>query len=134
MQLRSAISMLVEVGVSSKKVYEVEFERTFIKETESYYRQESNKLIVDSSCDAFLQIAKKRLNQELDRLLNYLDSSSEVKLIQIFLKEFIEAHAQTLLTMEHSGLISMIRGDSFEQIGLMFEMFSRVPTSFDLLK
>ena len=73
--------MLVEVGVSSKKVYEVEFERPFIKQTEIYYKQESNKLIVDSSCDDFLHIAKKRLNEEFDRLLNYLDSSSEAKLI-----------------------------------------------------
>ena len=73
--------MLVEVGISSKKVYEHEFERPFIRETESYYRQESNKLIVETSCDEFLHLAKRRLNEELDRLLNYLDNSSEAKLI-----------------------------------------------------
>lgn len=42
MQLRASILMLVEVGISNKKVYEQEFERPFIKETESYYKQESN--------------------------------------------------------------------------------------------
>ena len=34
--------MLVEVGMSSKKIYETEFEKVFILETENYYRIESN--------------------------------------------------------------------------------------------
>jgi len=82
--------MLVEVGISSKKIYENEFEKVFIAETQSYYRMESNSLITSHSCYAFLQKANQRLNEELERVLNYLDSSSERILIQTFLKEYIE--------------------------------------------
>jgi len=34
--------MLVEVGMQTKKVYENEFEKKFIEETEEYYHSESN--------------------------------------------------------------------------------------------
>ena len=75
-QLRQSIQMLVEIGISSKKIYEHEFEKVFIQETQSYYRLESNQYITRHSCYAFLQKAKQRLNEEIDRVLNYLDSSS----------------------------------------------------------
>lgn len=92
-QMRSAIQMLVEVGISSKKIYEQEFERVLVQESQNYFRLESNQFITDNSCFAYLQKAKQRLNEELERLLNYLDSSSEKILIKTFLQEYIENHA-----------------------------------------
>lgn len=89
-QLRQVIQMLVEVGISSKKIYENEFEKVFIQETQNYYRVESNQYITNHSCYSFLQKAHQRLNEELDRVLNYLDSSSERILIPTFLKEYVE--------------------------------------------
>ena len=77
--------MLVEVGMSNKKIYEVEFEKVFIQETENYYKVESNQLITRNSCYSYLQKAQARLNEELERSLNYLDSSSEKILIKTYL-------------------------------------------------
>lgn len=54
--------MLVEVGISSKKIYEQEFEKPFILETQNYYRLESNQLITSNSCYTYLRKAKERLN------------------------------------------------------------------------
>ena len=75
--------------MSSKKIYESEFEKVFIQETENYYKVESNQLITNNSCFAYLQKAQLRLNEELDRCLNYLDGSSEKILIKTFLQEYI---------------------------------------------
>lgn len=66
-------------------------------------------------------------------MLNYLDTSSERILIQTFLKEYVENHALTLITMENSGLIHMIRNDKFQEIELMHNLFSRVPDAFSIL-
>ena len=118
---------------SSKKLYEHEFEKPFIAETQKYYQLESNAQITGSSCFAYLQMAKARLNQELDRLMNYLDASTEKVLISTFLKEYIENHALTLIQMENSGLISMIRNEKYDELALMFELFSKVPESFQAL-
>ena len=84
----------------SKKLYEQEFERPFIAETQNYYRLESNHYITGSSCFAYLQRAKQRLNEELDRLLNYLDPSTERLLISTFMKEYIENRREALTPEE----------------------------------
>jgi cullin 3 len=73
------------------------------------------------------------LNEELERVLNYLDSSSERILIQTFLKEYVETHAATLINMEHSGLIHMIKNEKYNEIQLMHDLFSKVPDAYTLL-
>ncbi len=55
--IRDVISMLVEVGMSSKKVYEQEFEKRFIEETEEYYNLESNSIIINNPTQFFLKKA-----------------------------------------------------------------------------
>ena len=94
---------------------------------------ESNQYITNQGCYAYLQKAKQRLNEELERVLNYLDSSSERILIQTFLKEYVENHASTLVSMENSGLIHMIRNEKYEEIALMHELFSKVQDAFGVL-
>lgn len=74
-----------------------------------------------------------RLTEELDRVLSYLDSSSERILIQTFLKEYIESHSHTLINMEHSGLVHMIKNEKYHEIALMHELFSKVPDALSVL-
>jgi len=132
--LRKNISMLVEVGISSKKLYEQEFEQPFIEQTREFYRNLSNSLITSLTCPEFLSIAQKRLEGELDLQKYCLDYSTEKVLVQTFLQEFIENHAQTLLNMESSGLITLIKFEKYDEIKLMYELFKKVPASFELLK
>jgi cullin 3 len=66
-------------------------------------------------------------------VLNYLDPSTEKVLISTFLKEYIETHALSLIQMENSGLIAMIKNDKFDEIALMFELFSKVPEALTAL-
>ena len=84
-QVRSAIQLLIEVGMQSRKIYDVEFESVLLQETSDYYRLESNQMITDSSCADYLKIAHKRLQEEYTRLAEYLSPSTENKLIKAFL-------------------------------------------------
>ncbi len=59
--VRQAVHMLLEVGVQSRKIYEQEFESVLLADTVEYYRLESNQLILENSCDAYLQKANLRL-------------------------------------------------------------------------
>jgi len=132
--LQKVIEMLIEVGMQSKRIYEQEFESLLIQQTRDYYRNESNHYITQNSCNDYLAKANTRLNEEQDRVNSYLHPSSYDKVINEFLKEYIENHATTLLRMENSGLISMLRDDKFHQIKLMFSLFKRCPAALDALK
>ena len=120
--------MLIEVGVHSRKIYEEEFEKLLLKETTDYYRAESQKLISEVDCGAYLSKANDRLVEEIDRVQNYLNSSTEEKLIEKFLDEYIgDAHSQELLQMENSGLVHMIRNNKLNDLTLMFNLFQKRP-------
>ena len=127
--------MLIEVCKNSRKLYEQEFEKVLLSETAEYYKLESQQLITDSSCASFLEKAHNRLLQEYDRIASYLDQSTEPKLISSFLNEYIgDAHSQTLLTMQSSGLVHMIRNNNMDELAMVYNMFSRRPQSFELLR
>ena len=49
------------------------------------------------------------------------------------MKEYIENHAQTLILMENSGLISMIKNEKYDELSLMYELFSKVQDAFATL-
>ena len=126
--------MLIEVGLSSKKIYEQEFEVLLIQQTKDFYRNESNIFITGNSCNSFLVKANLRFQEEQDRVNSYLHPSSMDKVIGEFLHEYIEVHATTLLTMESSGLVNMINQEKFDELKLMFHLFKRCPASLELFK
>lgn len=90
--LRATVDMLIEVGIKNNKFYESEFEKIFIQETQRYYEREAKELISDNSCYTYLKRAKDRLNEEVDRVLSYLNESTEQKLINTFLEAYIKNH------------------------------------------
>ena len=49
------------------------------------------------------------------------------------MREYIENHALTLIQMENSGLVSMIKNEKYDEILLMYELFSKVPEAFQAL-
>lgn len=49
------------------------------------------------------------------------------------MKEYIENHASTLIMMENSGLISMIKNEKYDELSLMYELFSKVQDAFATL-
>ena len=135
--MRSTVNMLIDMsmGGNNKRIYEQEFESVLLAETADYYRMESNRLIVDSSCSGYLSKAHARLQEEYERVSSYLAPSTEPKLIDTFLKEYVgEKHALTLISMESSGLISMFRNEKLEEVAMLYQMFSRIPESFALLR
>ena len=65
-QMRSTVNMLIDMsmGGNNKRIYEQEFESVLLAETADYYRLESDRLIVDSSCSGYLTKANARLQEE----------------------------------------------------------------------
>jgi hypothetical protein len=116
--------MLIEVNKSSRKLYEQEFECVLLQETEEYYKQESNQLITEFPCFAYLEKAQARLMEEFERNANYLSPSTENKLIRCFLDVYLsDWHSQTLLEMPSSGLMFMIRNDRINEMTVLYNMF-----------
>ncbi len=75
--------MLVDVGVSSLKVYENDFEKAFLEASSAFYAAEGREYVVNSSVPAYLSHVETRLREESARVLHYLDISTKPK-VHIF--------------------------------------------------
>ncbi|KAF0696286.1 Aste57867_12984 [Aphanomyces stellatus] len=145
--MKDILGMLVDLGVHSNNVYEEDFENDFLHTTASFYHAEAQRLLDQNTCPDFMQKADRRLMEEHNRVLQYLNSSTEPKLKAIAERELIANHAKALVDMEGSGCVAMFRDDKIDGASLfvawmvhltlgldlrrMYTLFKRVPTTLD---
>lgn len=123
-----------EVETYSKDIYRTLFETAFLNETANFYKQEAQQILALSTCSEFLMVCFKRYKEEKDRLEVYLDRDSGRPLMTIFFSVYIENYAKTLLEMESSGLNFLMNYDKYEELKVLYFLFSQNPGSFELLK
>ncbi|KAI9118989.1 hypothetical protein K1719_009664 [Acacia pycnantha] len=129
--MRNITKMLMDLGYS---VYQDDFEKHFLEVSSDFYCLESQKFIEICDCGDYLKKAERRLNEEIERVSHYLDSSSESKITYVVEKEMIESHMQTLVHFENSGLVNMLVDDKYEDLGRMYNLFHRVPVGLSIVK
>jgi cullin 3 len=78
--------------------------------------------------------AEIRLVEETLRVTHYLSISTESKLKHLAESELITAHARFLVEMDGSGCICLMRDDKMEDLKRMYVLFSRVPSTLDILR
>ncbi|RHN45488.1 putative cullin [Medicago truncatula] len=121
--IRSITKMLIDTGPS---VYVEEFENPFLLASTEFYRAESQIFIECCGSGDYLKKAEMHLNEELDRVSHYLDPSTETKITTLVEKEMLENHMLRLIYKETSGLVNMLGDDKYEDLGRMYNLFSRV--------
>eukprot|EP00698_Gefionella_okellyi_P002956 TRINITY_DN12798_c0_g1_i1.p1 TRINITY_DN12798_c0_g1~~TRINITY_DN12798_c0_g1_i1.p1 ORF type:complete len:751 (-),score=174.57 TRINITY_DN12798_c0_g1_i1:20-2224(-) len=125
--IREVTKMLLELGVNSRSVYEDDFEKHFLDESTLFYKRESGHYISSNTCSEYLQKAARRLEEEVTRVEHYMDAATENKIREVVEREMLSAHMQTLLHMESSGLVWMLRNDQIQDLQRMYSLFRRVP-------
>jgi cullin 3 len=111
--IRNITKMLMDLGSS---VYDQEFE--------------SQKFIESCDCGDYLKKVEMCLNEEMDRVCQYLDASTEKKVTNVVEKEMIANYTLRLIDMENSGLVNMLCDDKYEDLGRMYNLFCRVNDGF----
>lgn len=86
-RMRKCLMMLVELGVQTRDVYQHDFEKEFLKETQQFYSVEGMQNIASDTCADYLVKVERRLTDERARAQHYLDDSTEPKLMRLVEKE-----------------------------------------------
>lgn len=129
--MRNIIKMLMDLGPS---VYQEDFEKHFLEVSADFYRAESQEFIECCDCGDYLKKAERRLNEEIERVSQYLDSKSETKITNVVEKEMIASHMLRLVHMDNSGLVNMLIDDKYEDMGRMYNLFRRVPNGLSTIR
>uniref|UniRef100_A0A672NT78 Cullin-4B-like n=1 Tax=Sinocyclocheilus grahami TaxID=75366 RepID=A0A672NT78_SINGR len=90
--LRSLLSML-----SDLQIYQDSFEQRFLEETNRLYAAEGQRLMQEREVPAYLHHVNKRLEEEADRVITYLDQSTQKPLIATVEKQLLGEHLTAIL-------------------------------------
>jgi len=128
--------MLADLGVDGASVYEEDFEKCFLEDTRSFYRNESLSFLSQNSCPDYLERVELRLAEEMARVSNYLHVSTRSKLQLILEAELISAHASTLIERQDSGFYILLTHSEhrMRDLARMHNLFSQVPATLGLLR
>ncbi|XP_078268638.1 cullin-4B-like [Rhinoraja longicauda] len=116
--LRSLLSML-----SDLQIYQDSFEQRFLEETNRLYATEGQRLMQEREVPEYLHHVNKRLEEEADRVITYLDQSTQKPLIATVEKQLLGEHLPAIL---QKGLNSLLDENRIQDLSLLYQLFSRV--------
>ncbi|CAI9179030.1 unnamed protein product [Rangifer tarandus platyrhynchus] len=116
--LRSLLGML-----SDLQVYKDSFELKFLEETNCLYAAEGQRLMQEREVPEYLDHVSKRLEEEADRVITYLDHSTQKPLIACVEKQLLGEHLTAIL---QKGLDQLLDENRVPDLTQMYQLFSRV--------
>ncbi|XP_054159550.1 cullin-4A-like [Oppia nitens] len=116
--LKSLLRMLSDLSI-----YRNAFEIRFLQSTEQLYAAEGQRLMQSMEVPEYLIHVDKRVNEEWERLLHYLDHSTRKPLIQTVEKQLISEHLPNILS---KGLDQLLDANRASDLSLMYNLLSRV--------
>uniref|UniRef100_A0A7N8XZR0 Cullin 4A n=1 Tax=Mastacembelus armatus TaxID=205130 RepID=A0A7N8XZR0_9TELE len=116
--LRSLLGML-----SDLQVYKDSFEERFLIETNRLYAAEGQRLMQERDVPEYLHHVARRLEEENDRIMNYLDQSTQKPLISCVEKQLLGEHMTAVL---QKGLSTLLDENRVTELGLLYQLFSKV--------
>ncbi|XP_036621814.1 cullin-4B-like [Trichosurus vulpecula] len=123
--LRSLLSML-----SDLQIYQDSFEQKFLEETNRLYAAEGQRLMQEREVSQYFHHVNRRLGEEEDRLITYLDLSTQKPLIAIVEKQLLGEH---LIAILQKGLSTLLDENQTQDLTLLYQLFSRVCNGIPVL-
>ncbi|XP_065840946.1 cullin-3-like [Oscarella lobularis] len=134
--VKTACQMLMMLSgnpANPKEVYEEEFERPFLEETAEFYKVESQNLLTENSASVYIRKVDARVREERERATHYLDPSTDGPVTKVLEKELISAHMRTIVEMENSGVVFMLKNERISDLSCMFKLFGRVESGHQVM-
>ncbi|KAL4716866.1 hypothetical protein ACJJTC_012677 [Scirpophaga incertulas] len=116
--LKSLLRML-----SDLQIYQDAFEQKFLLGTERLYAAEGQRLMRELPVPQYLAHVEKRLREENERLLHYLDHSTKWQLIHTVERQLLSEHLAGILS---KGLEALMDDPRLPDLTTLYNLFSRV--------
>lgn len=87
--------------------------------------------MLEDSTPTYMIKVEKALEEESQRVSNYLNHSTEEKLLRVLDEELLEKRQMELLEKEGSGCRVLLSNDMYDDLSRMFRLFSRVDNGLE---
>lgn len=126
--IKNICQMLVQLGVDKRTVYEEIFEAPFLDQSSEFYRSESQRYLNENCASTYIRQVEQRIEEESLRAQRYLDAGTEQKIVHVVEEELITKHMKSIVEMENSGVVSMLRDQRIADLNCMYRLMCRVHT------
>ncbi|CAG9855429.1 unnamed protein product [Phyllotreta striolata] len=116
--LKSLLRMLTDL-----QIYDKAFEQKFLQSTERLYASEGQRLMQELEVPDYLAHVDKRIQEENERVLHYLDSGTRYLLIHTVEKQLLSEHVSNIL---QKGLDQLLNENRITDLTLLYQLLSRV--------
>jgi cullin 1 len=123
--VKSIVELYENMGMGSLDAYNADLEEPLLNSTREYYAKKREDWINDSTPDYLIK-AEQALTEERNRVADYLNSSSEIKISKVVEEEILEKVETVLLEKENSGCRALLQNDKSEDLQRMFRLFQRL--------
>lgn len=123
--VKSIVELYENMGMGSLDAYNADLEEPLLNSTREYYAKKREDWINDSTPDYLIK-AEMALTEERNRVADYLNSSSEIKISKVVEEEILEKVETVLLEKENSGCRALLQNDKSEDLQRMFRLFQRL--------
>jgi cullin 1 len=123
--VKSIVELYESMGMGSLDAYNADLEEPLLRSTQEYYAKKREDWINDSTPDYLIK-AEDALNQERERVHDFLNPSSELRILKVVEEEILERVEMVLLEKESSGCRALLQNDKSEDLQRMFRLFSRL--------
>ncbi|KAI0303827.1 Cullin-domain-containing protein [Multifurca ochricompacta] len=137
---RSAITNCVDAllqlsdSPDGTTVYKRYLEPDILRQSDTYYRAEAEKLLETCDTPEYLRRVQTRFSEEESRAHQYLSLQTSAPIQAILQKTLLIPHLQTLADMPNSGLDIMIDNDKLDDLSRLYQLYSLVPEGMPCLR
>ncbi|GMI76049.1 cullin 1, AUXIN RESISTANT 6, INCURVATA 13 [Hibiscus trionum] len=131
--MKNVLSIFVEIGMGEMNCYQNDFEVYLLQETTTYYSRKAAKWIEEYTCPDYLLKSEECLKKEADRVYNYLQLTTETKLIEKVQHELLAVYVTQLLENEHSGIKVLFRDEKVDDISRIYLLYNKIPQGLELV-
>lgn len=110
---------------SDLQIYKDAFENKFLIATKQLYQAEGQRKMQELDVPEYLKHVDKRLAEENERLLHYLDQCTKLQLIFTVERQLLAEHITGIL---QKGLDQLLEENRVSDLTLLYSLFSRVKT------
>ena len=89
--------------------------------------------MAENSASVYINKVEQRIAEEGERAKHYLDESTEREIVKVVEEELISAHMKTIVEMENSGVVYMLKNQKTDDLACMYKLFCRVPNGLQAI-
>ena len=119
---RSLVRKVLRV-FSTLGIYRSVFEEVFLEKSKLFYAADGVRRMSEMTVADYLAHAQKRLSEEDERVMTYLDSSTRLPLMRLLETHLLKKHVESLLD---KGFDDLVDKNRVEDLLLMHNLFNRV--------